>query len=48
VPVEAPFADVVGPLERFRQRAYQPINAERVELSWQIGAYVSGKIAPAE
>jgi predicted nuclease of restriction endonuclease-like (RecB) superfamily len=47
-PLEASFAEVVGLIEQARQRAYQAVNTELVGLYWQIGAYISGKLAAAE
>ena len=44
----ASFAEVVGLIEQARQRAYKAVNAELVGLYWQIGAYISGKLASAE
>jgi predicted nuclease of restriction endonuclease-like (RecB) superfamily len=45
---ETAFAEVVGLIERARQRAYQAVNTELVGLYWQIGAYISAKLAAAE
>ena len=47
-PIETSFAEVVGLIERARQRAYQAVNTELVGLYWQIGQYVSRKLAAAE
>jgi len=46
--LETAFAEVVGMIERARQRAYQAVNTELVGLYWQIGEYISGKLAAAE
>jgi predicted nuclease of restriction endonuclease-like (RecB) superfamily len=46
--VEATFAEVVGLIERARQRAYLAVNTELIGLYWQIGEYISGKLAAAE
>jgi predicted nuclease of restriction endonuclease-like (RecB) superfamily len=46
--VEASFAEVVGLIEQARQRAYQAVNTELIGLYWQIGEYISGKLAAAE
>jgi predicted nuclease of restriction endonuclease-like (RecB) superfamily len=46
--VETSFAEVVGLIEQARQRAYQAVNTELVSLYWQIGEYISGKLAAAE
>ena len=45
--VEASFAEVVGLIEQARMRAYQAVNTELVGLYWQIGEYISGKLAAA-
>lgn len=42
------FAEVVGLIHEARQRAYQAINTELVGLYWQVGGYISGKLAAAE
>ena len=47
-PIGASFAEVVSLIEQARQRAYQAVNAELVGLYWQIGKYISGKLATAE
>jgi predicted nuclease of restriction endonuclease-like (RecB) superfamily len=47
-PLEASFAEVVGLIEQARQRAYKAVNTEVVGLYWQIGEYISGKLAAAE
>ena len=47
-PIETSFAEVVGLIEQARQRAYQAVNTELVGLYWQIGQYVSRKLAAAE
>ena len=46
--VTASFAEVVGLIEQARQRTYQRVNAELVRLYWQIGQYISRKLASAE
>ena len=46
--VEETFAEVVGLIEQARQRAYQAVNTELIGLYWQIGEYISGKLAAAE
>ncbi len=46
-PIETSFAEVVGLIEQARQRAYQAVNTELVGLYWQIGQYVSRKLAAA-
>lgn len=47
-PVEAAFAQVVGLIEQARQRAYQAVNTELVALYWELGRFISGKLASAE
>ena len=47
-PIEAAFAEVVDMIEQARRRAYQAVNTEVVGLYWQIGEYISGKLAAAE
>ena len=47
-PIEAAFAEVVDLIEQARRRAYQAMNTEVVGLYWQIGEYISGKLAAAE
>ncbi|AKJ31976.1 hypothetical protein AAW51_5285 [Caldimonas brevitalea] len=39
---------MVGLIEQARVRAYQAVNIELVGLYWQIGEYISGKLATAE
>jgi predicted nuclease of restriction endonuclease-like (RecB) superfamily len=46
--METAFAEVVRLIEQARQRAYQAVNTELVGLYWQIGEYISGKLAKAE
>jgi len=45
---DAAFAEVVGLIEQARTRANQAVNTELVGLYWQIGAYISAKLAAAE
>jgi len=45
--IETSFAEVVGLIEQARRRAYQAVNTELVGLYWQIGQYISGKLAAA-
>lgn len=42
------FDEVLSLIEAARRRAYQAVNAELVSLYWQLGEYVSRKIASAE
>ena len=46
-PIETSFAEVVSLIEQARRRAYQAVNTELVGLYWQIGQYISGKLAAA-
>lgn len=45
---EARFDEVMALIEAARQRAYQAVNTELVDLYWQLGAYLSKKIESAE
>ena len=42
------FDEVLALIEAARSRAYQAINTELVELYWELGKYISKKIASAE
>lgn len=42
------FAHIVGLIETARKQAYQAVNTTLIELYWQVGAYLSRKIAAAE
>jgi len=42
------FDEVLSLIEAARRRAYQAVNAELVSLYWQLGEYISRKIASAE
>ena len=42
------FAEITRLIERARQRAYRAVNTALIELYWQVGAYLSGKIKAAE
>jgi predicted nuclease of restriction endonuclease-like (RecB) superfamily len=42
------FDEVLSLIEAARRRAYQAVNAELVNLYWQLGEYISKKIATAE
>lgn len=46
--LETSFAEVVDLIQQARRRAYQAVNAELVGLYWQIGGYISAKLAAAE
>lgn len=43
-----PLLRVVSLIQAARQRAYQAVNAELVNLYWQVGEYISRKLASAE
>lgn len=47
-PVEDSFAEVLRLIQSAKQRAYQAVNTELVTLYWQIGEYISRKLASAE
>lgn len=47
-PPEIAFADVVKMIDMARQHAYQAVNTTLIELYWQVGAYISAKLAAAE
>lgn len=42
------FSEVLGLIEAARRRAYQAVNTELVSLYWELGEYISKKIASAE
>lgn len=42
------FSEITGLIDSARQRAYQAVNTTLIELYWQVGAYLSGKINAAE
>jgi uncharacterized protein DUF1016 len=42
------FDEVLGLIEAAKRRAYQAVNAELVGLYWQVGEYISKKLASAE
>jgi hypothetical protein len=42
------FDEVLALIEAARRRAYQAINTELVDLYWELGQYISKKIASAE
>ncbi|MCB5196389.1 PDDEXK nuclease domain-containing protein [Deefgea salmonis] len=42
------FAEITQLIDAARQRAYQAVNTSLIELYWQVGAYLSNKIAAAE
>src|SRR5262249_41614158 len=45
---DARFAEVVTLIDAARSRAYQAVNTELVTRYWQLGEYISAKIASAE
>ena len=47
-PVDGTFDEIVDLIRTARQRAYQAVNTELVSRYWQIGKYISGKLAAAE
>ncbi len=44
----ADFDDVLSLIDAAKRRAYQAVNVELVSLYWQVGEYISKKIASAE
>ena len=42
------FSEITRLIDSARQRAYQAVNTTLIELYWQVGAYLSRKIAAAE
>ena len=46
--VEDAFAEVVTLIQSARHRAWQGVNTELVGLYWQVGEYISRKLASAE
>ena len=44
---ETQFLEVVGMIKRAKTIAYQSINAELVNCYWQVGQYISQRIANA-
>jgi len=42
------FAEVIQLIEAARQQSYQAVNTILIELYWQVGAYISGKLAAAQ
>jgi hypothetical protein len=41
------FAEVVDLIRRARQRAFQAVNTELIDLYWRIGEYISRKLETA-
>lgn len=44
---EATFREIVGMIQAARGRPLQAVNTELVELYWQVGGFISGKIETA-
>ena len=44
VPPETSFAEVVRLIESARQRAFQAVNTELIDLYWRVGEFISRKI----
>lgn len=47
-PQEDAFREVLQLIQLAKQRAYRAVNTELVNLYWQVGEYINGKIASAE
>ena len=47
-PATPDFAEITRLIDSARQRAYQAVNTALIDLYWQVGAYLSGKIKAAE
>ena len=45
---EPAFSEVLSLIQTAKQRAYQAVNTELVNLYWQIGEYISRKVESAE
>ena len=43
-PAESSFAEVVLLIQQSRQRAYQVVNSEMIDLYWRVGEYISRRI----
>ena len=46
--VQDDFSEIVQLIEIARQKSYQAVNTALIELYWQVGAYISDKIAAAQ
>jgi hypothetical protein len=46
--MEKSFAEVVQLIQGAKQKAVQTVNAQLVEVYWQVGAYISQKMEKAE
>lgn len=47
-PLGQPFDEVLHLIETAKQRAYQAVNTTLIELYWQVGEFISRKLAAAE
>jgi len=47
-PATPDFGEITRLIETARQRAYRAVNTALIDLYWQVGAYLSGKIKAAE
>ena len=47
-PDDAGFAEFAGLIAAARQQAFQAVNTALIDLYWQVGQYISRKIAAAE
>ena len=45
---EPAFSEVLSLIQTAKQRAYQAVNTELVNLYWQVGEYISLKVESAE
>ena len=45
--LEASFVEVVGLIQQARQRAFQAVNTELIDLYWQVGEIISRKLETA-
>ena len=45
---ESSFREVVSLIQRARQRAFQAVNTELIDLYWRVGQYISRKLETAE
>jgi predicted nuclease of restriction endonuclease-like (RecB) superfamily len=45
--VQASFAEVVDLIQQARQRAFQAVNTELIDLYWRVGEYISRKLETA-
>ena len=44
---ETQFLEVVGLIKQARTNAYQSVNAELINCYWQVGEYISQRVARA-